>query len=58
MSGKWRCTECDYVYNPELGEEDGDIPIGTKFKNIQEKWKCPLCGSSKNGFKKFTDYSV
>ncbi len=50
--GKYRCTICGYIYDPELGEEDSDIPPGTPFEKLPDDWKCPVCGAPKDSFEK------
>ncbi|MBS7269979.1 MAG: rubredoxin [Candidatus Freyarchaeota archaeon] len=47
---KWRCTVCDYVYDPEVGDIDGGIPPGTAFEDLPDDWVCPVCGASKDMF--------
>jgi rubredoxin len=47
---KYVCTVCDYVYDPELGDPDGDIAPGTPFEAIPDDWVCPLCGVDKEQF--------
>jgi flavin reductase (DIM6/NTAB) family NADH-FMN oxidoreductase RutF/rubredoxin len=49
---KYRCTVCGYVYDPELGDPDGDIKPGTPFEEIPDTWVCPVCGASKDQFEK------
>jgi flavin reductase (DIM6/NTAB) family NADH-FMN oxidoreductase RutF/rubredoxin len=49
---KYRCTVCGYVYDPELGDPDGDIKPGTSFEDIPDTWVCPVCGASKDQFEK------
>ena len=49
---KYRCTVCGYVYDPELGDPDGDIRPGTPFEDIPDTWVCPVCGASKDQFEK------
>jgi rubredoxin len=48
--GKWRCTICGYVYDPEFGDTDGGIAPGTKFEDIPDGWACPVCGATKDSF--------
>lgn len=38
---KWVCGLCGYVY-------DGAMP----FEELPDDWKCPICGASKNQFRK------
>jgi flavin reductase (DIM6/NTAB) family NADH-FMN oxidoreductase RutF/rubredoxin len=49
---KYRCTVCGYIYDPELGDPDGDIKPGTPFEQIPDGWVCPVCGASKDQFEK------
>jgi rubredoxin len=51
---KWRCTVCDYVYDPALGDPDGSIPPNTSFESLPEDWQCPICGVGKDEFEKVT----
>ncbi len=49
----WQCqtTNCGYIYNPDKGDRKGKIPKGTRFEDLPEDWKCPVCGASKKAFK-------
>ena len=49
---KYRCTVCDYIYDPEVGAPDGGIDPGTAFEEIPDDWVCPLCGVGKDSFSK------
>jgi hydroxylamine reductase len=49
---KWKCTACDYVYDPEKGDPDNAVAPGTKFEDIPDTWVCPECGASKDQFEK------
>ncbi|WP_459129843.1 rubredoxin [Guggenheimella bovis] len=48
---KYICTACNYIYDPEIGDEDGGIAPGTPFEQIPEDWVCPVCGVGKDMFK-------
>ncbi|MGD9116387.1 MAG: rubredoxin [Dehalococcoidia bacterium] len=52
---KYRCTVCEYVYDPELGDPDGGIKPGTPFEEIPDDWVCPVCGAEKSEFEKIED---
>lgn len=39
---KYRCTVCNYVYDEEKEK--------TKFRDLPEKWRCPVCNAAKNAF--------
>ena len=47
---KYRCTVCEYIYDPELGDADGGIAPGTAFAEIPDDWQCPLCFVGKEDF--------
>ncbi len=47
---KYICRLCGYIYDPEMGDEDGGISAGTAFEDIPEDWCCPECGASKEDF--------
>jgi len=49
---KYVCQICGYVYDPEKGDPDGGIAPGTAFEDIPDDWVCPVCGTSKDQFKK------
>ncbi len=47
---KYVCDVCGYVYDPEIGDPDGDIEPGVAFTDLPEDWVCPLCGAPKEDF--------
>ncbi|KQC04191.1 MAG: pyruvate dehydrogenase [Methanoculleus sp. SDB] len=47
---KWKCSVCGYVYDEEAGEPATDTPLHTRFGDLPDDWKCPVCGSGKNVF--------
>ncbi|MBA7642945.1 High molecular weight rubredoxin [subsurface metagenome] len=49
---KYKCTVCDYVYDPEQGDPDGGIKPGTPFEKLPDDWVCPVCGAGKGEFEK------
>ena len=52
---KYRCIVCDYIYDPELGDEDADISPGTSFEDLPDDWVCPDCGEPKESFEPIED---
>jgi len=52
---KYECTVCEYIYDPEKGDPDGGIAPGTPFEQIPADWVCPVCGASKDQFKKIEE---
>ena len=49
---KYVCTVCGYVYDPEIGDPDSGIKPGTPFEELPDNWTCPVCGASKDAFKR------
>lgn len=49
---KYRCTICNYVYDPEIGDPDNGVEPGTSFDNLPDDWRCPVCGALKKYFEK------
>lgn len=52
----WQCqiTNCGYIYNPDKGDRKGKIKKGTKFQDLPDDWKCPICGAAKRTFRPLT----
>lgn len=49
---KYECNVCGYIYDPEVGDPEGKIPPGTPFEKLPANWVCPVCGATKEEFKK------
>lgn len=49
---KWKCTLCDYVYDPAVGDADAEIEPGIAFEDLPNDWVCPWCGAPKDVFEK------
>jgi len=49
---KYRCTVCDYIYDPAIGDPDNGIKPGTSFEALPDTWVCPECGVGKDMFEK------
>jgi len=49
---KWECVICGYIYDPEKGDPENNIPVGTAFEQLPESWTCPVCGAPKSQFVK------
>jgi rubredoxin len=49
---KYKCTVCDWIYDPAKGDPDGGIKPGTPFESIPDTWTCPICGAEKSMFEK------
>jgi rubredoxin len=47
---QFQCGPCGYVYDPEVGDAEGDVEPGTAFEDLPDDWVCPLCGAGKEEF--------
>lgn len=47
---KWRCTICNYVYDPAEGNIENGVAPGTPFEELPDGWVCPQCGMGKDMF--------
>ena len=47
---KYKCNVCGYIYDPEKGDSENNIPPGTPFEKLPDDWVCPLCGAPKDMF--------
>ena len=44
------CDVCGYIYDPDEGDPDSGIPVGTYFEDLPDDWVCPVCGAPKDEF--------
>ncbi|HQH19162.1 MAG TPA: rubredoxin [Bacteroidales bacterium] len=49
---KYKCSVCDYLYDPANGDEMHGVTQGTSFEDLPEDWQCPVCGVDKSFFVK------
>ncbi len=47
---KFICEPCGYIYDPAVGDPDGNITRGTEFKDLPHDWVCPVCGAGQDMF--------
>ena len=52
---KWRCTVCDYIYDPALGDPDNGVAPGTAWEDVPDDWLCPICAVGKDLFVEVTE---
>ncbi|MEG1647841.1 MAG: rubredoxin [Bacilli bacterium] len=52
---KFECTICGYIYDEEKGIPEKGIAAGTKWTDLPDDWKCPLCGAPKSMFKEINN---
>lgn len=47
---KFVCSDCDYEYDPAIGDPTQGIAPGTAFDDLPDTWTCPECGAPKSEF--------
>lgn len=47
---KLECKICWYIYDPAEGDAYWQIPPGTPFIELPERWSCPNCDAGKSSF--------
>ncbi len=47
---RYHCTNCSYIYNPYMWDEESSIDPWTDFSDVGEFWVCPICWWSKDDF--------
>ena len=47
---KYVCDICNWEYDEAAGLPDQGIAPGTKWEELPEDFKCPLCGAPKDMF--------
>jgi hemerythrin-like domain-containing protein/rubredoxin len=48
---KWKCSVCDYTFDPLIGDPEHGIKPGTAFSELPDSWVCPVCFAPKSAFK-------
>lgn len=49
------CSICSYIYDEAKGIPEAGIALGTKWEELPDDWKCPLCGVGKSEFREKTE---
>ncbi|MBR3317339.1 MAG: rubredoxin [Atopobiaceae bacterium] len=49
-TGKYVCSVCGYVYDPEAGDASQGVAAGTPFEELPDDWRCPRCKQPKTKF--------
>jgi rubredoxin len=57
---KYKCTVCDYIYDPGACGPEDNMTRATTFANLPANWACPECEAGKEDFElielKLTDF--
>ncbi|QGZ63900.1 rubredoxin [Paraburkholderia acidisoli] len=46
----WVCVICGWVYDEEAGAPDDGLAPGTRWADVPDDWRCPLCDVGKEDF--------
>ena len=52
---KYRCLECEHLYDEAKGDPDSGLAPGTLWSAIPDDWVCPICGAPKSFFKQVVE---
>ena len=52
---KYKCSVCDWVYDPAIGDPEHGIAEGTPFEELPADWTCPLCLAGKEDFEPYEE---
>jgi rubredoxin len=47
---KYICSNCGFIYDPQIGDPENGIPPGTSFEDLPHDWHCPVCYVGKEHF--------
>ena len=52
---KYVCNVCGWIYDPDEGCPELDIPEGTPFEKLPDDFVCPLCSVGKEDFSEYEE---
>ncbi len=47
---QWVCVICGWIYDEATGAPDDGLAPGTRWADVPEDWRCPLCDVGKEDF--------
>lgn len=47
---QWVCVICGWVYDEAAGAPDEGLAPGTRWADVPDEWRCPLCDVGKEDF--------
>ena len=50
---RYLCTECNWIYDPEIGDPENGVAPNTPWEELPSDWVCPVCGATKEAFEPF-----
>ncbi|MFK0379410.1 rubredoxin [Pandoraea sp. NPDC090278] len=49
-SRQWVCVICGWIYDEATGYPEDGIAPGTRWEDVPDDWRCPLCDVGKEDF--------
>lgn len=49
-SRQWVCVICGWIYDEAQGYPEDGIAPGTRWEDVPQDWRCPLCDVGKEDF--------
>ncbi|ODP34978.1 rubredoxin [Pandoraea sp. ISTKB] len=49
-SRQWVCVICGWIYDEATGYPEDGIAPGTRWEDVPQDWRCPLCDVGKDDF--------
>ncbi|WP_244818048.1 rubredoxin [Caballeronia sp. Lep1P3] len=47
---QWVCVICGWIYDEAAGDPEHGIAPGTRWADVPDDWRCPLCDVGKEDF--------
>jgi rubredoxin len=47
---QWVCVICGWIYDEGAGDPEHGIAPGTRWRDVPDDWRCPLCDVGKEDF--------
>jgi rubredoxin len=47
---QWVCLICGWIYDEAAGDPEHGIAPGTRWRDVPDDWRCPLCDVGKDDF--------
>ena len=53
--GIYICSMCGFRYDEARGSEKANLAPGTRWSDVPDSFKCPVCGCPKNIYRRYHD---
>ncbi len=52
---RYKCTGCQWIYDPRYGDAANEVPRGVPFEKLPDTFICGVCGCPKAKFAKIEE---